>query len=83
MSESGTPVRLFLLEWKYYIPLMKFRTSKCNLKPQRPVMQLPMFGGKCKCKSLKRDKSTSHNLNARLAASRPKEAHSACQEVNL
>ena len=83
MSENGTPVRLFLVEWKYYIPLMKFMTSKCNLKPQRPVTQLPMFGGKRKCKSLKRDKSTSRNLNARLAASRLKEARSARQEVNL
>ena len=83
MSQNGTPVQLFLLEWKYYIPLMKFRTSKCNLKPQRPVTQLPMFGGKRKCKSLKRDKSTSRNLNARLAASQTKEAHSACQEVDL
>ena len=83
MSENGTPVWLFLLEWKYYIPLMKFRTSKCNLKPQRPVMQLPMFGGKRKCKSLKWDKLTSRNLNAQLAASRPKEARSARQEVDL
>ena len=46
-------------------------------------MQLPMFGGKRKCKSLKRYKSTSRNLNARLAASRPKEARSARQEVDL
>ena len=83
MSENSTLVRLFLLQWKYYIPLMKFRTSKCNLKPQRPVMQLPMFGGKRKCKSLTPDKSTSLNLNARLATLRPKEARSARQEVNL
>ena len=83
MSENGTPIWLFLLEWKYFILLMKFRTSKCNLKPQRPVTQLQMFGGKCKCKSLKWDKSTSRNLNTQLAASRPKEARSARQEVDL
>ena len=40
--------------------------------PKRPVMSLPMFGGKCKWKLLKGEKSTSCDFVARLAALRPK-----------
>ena len=48
------------------------RTYKCNLKPQRAVRSLPLFGGKHRWKPLKRDTSTSRDLVARLRALRPK-----------
>ena len=54
------------------------------------VTPLPIFGAKCKWKPCKRDKSTSRDFVARgrplhgeLAASRPKKARSARQEVDL
>ena len=55
------------------------------MQPETPKAShtTPHVWRETKCKSLKWDKSTSRDFIARSAASQPKKAHSARQEVDL
>ena len=70
-------------EWNWFFRPFNIQRLQICTRRQLQVMPLLIFGAKRKWKPFKRDKSTSRNLVARSAASRPNILYPEIHEVDL